>query len=416
MTDKGRIIIVGAGISGLVAAAHLESAGLAPLVLEASNRPGGRVKTDNDSGYLFDHGFQVLLTAYREVRQYLDVDALELCPFEPGAIIYQNSRKFRIGDPMRDPSVLLRMVFSGVGSPKDKYLIWKLSRSLKSTAPEILFSSNQPTTLEFLRSYGFSDAIIERFFMPFFGGIFLEQRLETSAAMFRFVFKMFAEGHAAIPKLGMEMIPGQLAKRLHSSEFRYGCTVREITSDTAYLDNGSALPFDRILVATDPAAIIPNLKGQEIQHQTTTNLYFSSDHSPLERPLIALSATPGALINNWVVLSDVSPAYAPPGKSLLSVSLRNKDANIDHDTLIGKVVGELREMTGLRDWRLDFLKRYDIPNALPVLEQPAYALQAAQHQLSDRIFLAGDYLLNGSLDAAMRSGRTGAQALLASLQ
>lgn len=414
MVPQERTLIIGAGISGLIAAAHLEKAGVTPLVIEATDRPGGRVKTDGENGFLFDRGFQVLLTAYAEVNQYLDMKALSLCEFDPGALIFFNNRRWRIGDPMRNPALLPSMAFSGVGTLRDKFLIWKLARSLKGISPEFLFSSGQLSTMEYLKSLGFSKAIIERFFVPFFGGIFLERELKTSAAMFRFVFKMFSEGLAAIPKQGMEMIPRQLAAALDKTEFRFHCRVSSVTNDAVFLDDGSSLPYNRVLIATDPGVLVPNLKGQEVSHQTTTNFYFSSPSSPLNKPVIALSASPEGLINNWVTISDVSPAYAPAGKSLVSVTLRRHAS--DHPDIAEKVADELRAMTGRSNWQLDFLKRYDIPNALPILDHPAYVLQASQHRLSDKIFLAGDYLLNGSLDAAMRSGRMGALALLSSLR
>ena len=45
MSEK-KIYIVGAGLSGLIAALELEKAGLSPVILEASDRVGGRMKTD----------------------------------------------------------------------------------------------------------------------------------------------------------------------------------------------------------------------------------------------------------------------------------------------------------------------------------------------------------------------------------
>ena len=73
-----KIHIIGAGVSGLIAAIVLENHGYHPVVLETSDRVGGRVKTDIINGYQLDHGFQVLLTAYPAVQKYLDYDALEL--------------------------------------------------------------------------------------------------------------------------------------------------------------------------------------------------------------------------------------------------------------------------------------------------------------------------------------------------
>ena len=77
MSDK-KIYIVGAGLSGLVAALELEKSGFEPVILEASDRVGGRMKTDVVDGFRLDHGFQVLNTAYPEAKRYLDFSALQL--------------------------------------------------------------------------------------------------------------------------------------------------------------------------------------------------------------------------------------------------------------------------------------------------------------------------------------------------
>ena len=54
---KPNIYIVGAGISGLIAAMVLEEKGHCPIVLEQSDRVGGRLKTDTVKGYQLDRGF-----------------------------------------------------------------------------------------------------------------------------------------------------------------------------------------------------------------------------------------------------------------------------------------------------------------------------------------------------------------------
>ena len=98
-----KIIIVGAGVAGLVAARHCEKAGFHPTIIEAEERVGGRVKTDQLDGFLLDRGFQVLLTEYEEVQRYLDLPALNLQRFQPGAVIFSAGRSFQFKDPLRDP-------------------------------------------------------------------------------------------------------------------------------------------------------------------------------------------------------------------------------------------------------------------------------------------------------------------------
>ena len=65
-----KIHIVGAGISGLIAAKTLESQGYKPVVIEATDSTGGRVKTDLVEVYQLDHGFQLLLDAYQKAKEH----------------------------------------------------------------------------------------------------------------------------------------------------------------------------------------------------------------------------------------------------------------------------------------------------------------------------------------------------------
>ena len=195
-----KIHIIGAGVSGLIAARVLENHGFSPVIIEATDRVGGRVKTDLIGGYRLDHGFQVLLTAYPAAQKYLDYKALELQKFLPGASIFLNNGQKLIGDPLRSPSLLFSTLFSGIGTLSDKIRILKLNLYLKKKSLTTIFAENEQTTHSYLTNLGFSEEIITNFFKPFFSGIFLETKLETSSRMFEFVYKMFGEGHATLPK------------------------------------------------------------------------------------------------------------------------------------------------------------------------------------------------------------------------
>ena len=82
-----QVIVVGAGLAGLVAARRLAASGLRVRVLEQEAEVGGRVRTRNVDGFTVDRGFQVLFTAYPAVRRELDLEALSLRYFSPGATI-----------------------------------------------------------------------------------------------------------------------------------------------------------------------------------------------------------------------------------------------------------------------------------------------------------------------------------------
>src|SRR4051812_49908093 len=92
-----RVIVVGAGHNGLVAAAHLAGAGLDVTVLEHAPRPGGASSSGAVTlpGFVHDHcaGFVPMTAASPAMRELeLDVawvtpDVVVAHPFEDGSAI-----------------------------------------------------------------------------------------------------------------------------------------------------------------------------------------------------------------------------------------------------------------------------------------------------------------------------------------
>lgn len=405
------VVIIGAGVAGLTAARHLEEAGRQVLVIDRADAAGGRLRTDRLDGFQLDRGFQVILTNYEEVRRYLDPAALRLRYFLPGARVFYPGGSTDVVDPLRNPEKALQALFSPMGSLMDKYRLMRLTRELRRTEVRDIFSEPSIDTAGYLQRAGFSDRITQRFFAPFFGGIFLENRLRTSHRMFRFVLKMFTEGLAAVPEEGMEAIPKLLMSSLKNTEFRFRTGVQALRPGQLLLEDGETLPFRKLIIAAYPEKILPNLAQPGTRYHTVTNLYFSAPISPIGGPLIALNAHPDALVNNFCAMSDVAATYSNGSRALVSVSVNGCPDDPD-DGLSKKVLSEIRKLTGapVQDWEL--LKIYRIAGALPVVDDVQYDLQPMSCRVLDHIYLAGDYLLNPSLDAAMRSGRRAAEALL----
>ena len=182
--DSLNIYIIGAGLSGLSAAKTLEKAGYSPIILESENEPGGRVRTTDLEGYQMEHGFQVMLDAYPKLKETLDYKALDLQTIYPGAVVFKNGKRYKIGDPTRALSFLIPSLLFPLASISDKFKTLKLNLELKKKSIETIFQEPETTTLQFLQDYGFSSKIINNFFKPFFAGIFLEPELKTSSRMF----------------------------------------------------------------------------------------------------------------------------------------------------------------------------------------------------------------------------------------
>ena len=404
MKDKETIYIIGAGVSGLIAAYELEQEGYHPVIIEQTDEVGGRVKTIHEKGYALDLGFQVLLSAYPLAKKYLDLDALELHKLESGALIYVNDKTYRIGDPMRNWKMLFPTIFSDIGSISDKLKVLKLNNRLKRKSIDEIFESHETTTLQYLIEFGFSPKIIERFFKPFFAGIFLESSIQTSSRMFEFVYKMFGEGYATIPKLGIGEISNQLKNKLHHTEFIFNCEVKDITNDKILMVSGENLPHDGVIIATNSTSMIRSHKGSDMKWKSCMCLYFEVDQTNIPANTIALIVDGGNYANNLYAYTDIKT-----GKTILSVTTLEHMNKTDAE-IIENIIAEVKKYTGAL--KVDFIHHYRIKQALPDILNLKMTVQPGENQVMDNIFLAGDALMNGSLNAAMESGRIAAKTLL----
>jgi len=370
------------------------------------------VKTDIIDGYQLDHGFQVLLDAYPKAQQYLDYSSLELQSFLPGAIIFKNSKQHTIGDPLRNSSFLLSTLISSIGTFSDKLKIFKLNLYLKKKSLKSIFNDQEYTTMMYLKNKGFTNAMIEQFFKPFFSGIFLEPHLQTSSRMFEFVYKMFGEGLAVLPKAGIGEISAQLASKLNKTNIVYNNCVQKVTETEIILNSGNTIKSDFTVIATEASNLVHNLRKQTTQWHSCDNLYFEVSEKTMTKPLIGLISDKNAIVNNIFYCNSLI-TKSKGAKELLSVTIVKKHQLEPHE-IIEKVVEDLGTYCNIKN--VKFLKHYKINNALPKLSNIQHEMQPSETKLTDTIFLAGDQLLNGSLNAAMTSGENAAISLIAVLE
>ena len=403
-----KIHIVGAGVSGLIAAKVLEDHGYFPVVIESTDRAGGRVKTDSIDGFQLDHGFQVLLSKYPAAQKYLDFDALEIQKLNSGAIIFINGQQKIIGDPLRDITVFFSTLFSPIGSLFDKFKIFQLNFLLKNKSLHDIFKTEEITTKQYLLNFGFSKQIIANFFQPFFTGIFLETELKTSSRMFEFVFKMFSEGMAVIPKGGIEEISKQLVNNLSKTTFKFKTEVTEVSGEEIQTLNGDRLKTDATIIATDADKLIKNPKRQDLKWKSCQTLYFTSKHRTIKKSFIGLLSSKNSLVNNIFYHTSLK-SNTTSKDELLSVTVV-EDHNLSDKELVTAVTNQLKAICNIQE--LQFLKMYHIPKALPDLNDLKYEVVPAETQLTSTVFLAGDVQLNGSLNAAMIAGEKAALAVI----
>lgn len=408
------VVIVGAGLAGLCCARRFHECGVSFRILEASDGFGGRVRTDLVDGFRLDRGFQVYLSAYPEGRRVLDYEPLDLKPFARGVVVRHGGHFHRIADPRCEPLGAVRALLHPLGSLRDTLRLVRLFWAIDRGTLDQQLAKDERLTLDLLRwNGGFSPALIDRLFRPWFGGTFLDPTLATSSRLFRFVFRMFASGSAAVPALGMQAIPDQIAERLPSDSVRLNARVEALRDREAVLADGDAVRGRAVVVATEGPVAAKLLHGDvsDLGSKSCVTLYYAANRAPAPETMVILDGERQGPVNSLAVMSNVSPSYAPAGQALMSVNAvgipPGDDAELDHRCRVQLASWFGSEVLG---WRM--LRVYRIPHALP--DQTAGRLDPWRRpvRLRPGCYVCGDHRDNGSIDGAMTSGFRAAQAVM----
>lgn len=420
------IIIVGAGLAGLTCARELVREGQRVLVLEALEQVGGRVRTDmHEDGYRLDRGFQVLFTAYPAAQRHLNFENLKQRLFEPGALLVKEGKLYEIADPLREPGRFLPGVLNPLISTTDKLRVLRLRNKVtRLSTAEIFAGKGQPggqdeSTEDYLRRLGFTEnKFIANFARPFYGGIFLDRSLSTSARMFQFTFKMLATGRVMLPAEGMQRVPEMLAAALPPGSIRYRARVSSILieggrASGVRLANGETIPAEQVVVATDsPSA--ERLTGRTLPTQACgcACVYFGGKERLYKQRKILLNTAPDAYVNNAVLLSNIAPTYAPPRRHLLSATILNPGDDND-EQIARRALAEIARWFPAHDlssWQM--LGVYRVPFAQLAQPPGFFDRLTANASGTPGLYLAGEYTTSSSIQGAMHSGEHAARALL----
>jgi phytoene dehydrogenase-like protein len=425
------VVIIGAGLAGLSCALSLEAAGRSVALLEASDAPGGRVRTDLVEGFRLDRGFQVMLTAYPEAKRLLDYDALQLNKFEPGALVWHGGKFHRFPDPFRNPMGAARFLFDSIVPLADKLQVAKLRARVQRGTCEEIFARTEKTTRDYLQEFPFSSNMIERFFEPFFAGVFLERELVTSSRFFEFLFRMFSIGETAVPAAGMQQIPLQLAAKLRAGTLVTGARVSTVTRNKESFqveiegkDKREAQAVVLAVAGNEGNRLLGGVGGWSVPEvrawNKTTAFCYAAQQAPVSEPIILLNGegrTAGP-VNHVAVMSAVSPQYAPPGAHLVVANgvgeAPSEDAplvSLDRAVRLhmGKWFGPV-----VNSWKM--LGAYTLARALPQQRHAEWEQASVRVAGSGGVYMCGDYRETASIQGALASGRRAAEAVVTDLR
>jgi len=408
------VAIVGAGLAGLVCARELERAGVECTVLEASDAVGGRVRTDAIDGFLLDRGFQILLTAYPQVRKRIDLDALGLAHFEPGAVVRTATGMHLLSNPLRRPTELPRTLTSPVGSLADKLRAARLVLDVRTHSVGELLHRPDTSTARRLAAAGFSAAFVTAFWKPLFAGIQLDPELEVSSRRFDIILRMLAVGSTGLPRDGMGAIPAQIAAGLREHSVRLSAPVAAAGPGAVRLEGGERIGARAVVVATDgPSA--HRLLGERVPDpgsRPAACCWYVLPAPPLRGPHLILDGEGIGPALNVVVMSEVQRSYAPAGRALLAAAVPGSGALAP--SLSERVGEQLARWFGTSTGELTHLRTDVIRHGQPAQTPPLNPRRRVD--LGDGLFVCGDHRDTASIQGAMFSGERTAAAVLRRLR
>ena len=411
-----RIVIVGAGLAGLACARVLAAAGRPFTILESSNAVGGRVRTDVVDGFLLDRGFQIFLPAYPEAKRVLDYEALDLRSIYRGADVFVKNRFHRMADPLAHPLAALKTLGESIVTMRDRWttlLLRKEVFGLREPPRELA----EMETEDYLRDFGFSEGIIDRFFRPFFGGVFLEKDLRTSARMMLFLFAMFDRAGSALPARGMQSIPDQLAMALPPGCLRLNSPVSAVRAGEVTLDTGEVLQADHVIVAVGEEVahrLLPTTENTTLlPSRSTTCMYFATDELPPGDAILHLDGDGRGPVNSVLVLSRVSPHYAPPGQHLISAAIIGAPSSTELEQVVREQMRSWFGESVVSKWR--HLRTYQIRHAQPESRQLRLGEGPLASVIQPGLYRCGDWCEHVSINGALLSGRRCGMAVMKAL-
>jgi phytoene dehydrogenase-like protein len=378
-------IVIGAGLAGLSCARVLQDAGFEVEILEKSDRVGGRVKTDVVDGFRFDHGFQVLNPAYKELQRLKILEKLDLHHLPKGFEFALDGKNCLIGDPRESIKYLKGDLSERSGSLREKFAF-------------LTFIARKPQDIDLGEAMKSSGNFYRGVVKGFLDGVFLTDSDHVSSAMAHDLLRWFMRGRPGVPALGMGELPRQLSQGLN---IRFNCVVEGVREGRVSTSEGE-LRADFIVIAADPKTTRHLASQPDLSMNPSWTWYHAVPYGGItSKYLKVLRHDP---FINSLAISNIAPRYAPSDQTLISSTTLRK---ISEEEAVEAVAATWR----ISKSELRYLSHYEIAASLP-FHGPKKPLEIPQ-MISERIFLAGDSYSIPAQQGALRSGRMAAEMIIA---
>jgi phytoene dehydrogenase-like protein len=262
------VVIVGAGISGLVCGCYLAKAGMKVLIVEQHDKPGGYFTSFKRKGFLFDaaaHSFG----NYREgghVRKILtEIGVNQLITikrFDPSDVIIAPDFKLTFWNEAKATIAGLAGIF-----PAEKDNVIRFFNFLTSATQSEIITLKNKTFSTFLHSFFKDEKLMSAFSLPVFGNGGLPPSLMHAFSGSK-IFSEFVLDGGYYPEGGIQHLPNALDQiiRQHHGDITYRKLVKKIILENnriagIELNNGETVASRYVVSACDVTQTFNTLLG-----------------------------------------------------------------------------------------------------------------------------------------------------------
>lgn len=390
-----KVAVIGGGISGIITSIGLSENGHEVHLFEKSSSLGGRIKSEEKQGTVYDIGFHVLHTGYSSVKRWIDTDAISHHKMHPSSILFTPSKQKvkLIGDVFSAPSTLIGSATSMSPFNALRLLKWRVKNKKSDDVRDI--NSRKPIDIGFTEN-GFSESFQKEFLKPLFAGITLSDERQESIEFADFIWGVMSKAPIILPKNGMKSIIEHLEKRMKNVVINLDSEIQEVTRNEITIKD-QIENFDKVVLATQQnstAKILElDLEGEE---RTTRTYIYKTKQNPIKKLQIMLNSEYNSVTSPFVHV------HSP-------TALNNTNNHLVVATLIGK--SSLEENWDLADKNMsewfpnDFteFERFSstfIANALP--NSSIEGSPRIPHEING-LLIAGDHTNHPSLHGAILS-------------
>lgn len=385
------ILVIGAGLAGLSAAVTLQKAGKEVKILEASDRPGGRVTSDLLDGYILDRGFQLINANYPEIKVLDLINEIDFITAPRDVLVSLEDRIVALGDPRSNP---LSAFNRSTGTLLEKAAILRYFATTPSSSRSIE---------EELLDAGTGN-LYHRVLRPFLEGVFLAPPSLVSAVTGREIIKSFINGKSGIPRKGVATFSQALADRVQQIDY---LDVVEALDGTTVRTQSKEHRSEAVIVATDVTTAAQLLDLRNVPRTVgSTTWYHSVEDAPIDTANLIVDGLDRGPVINSIIISKVSRDYAPKGRELISTTTLQPVSESEVRRHLSVIWG-----TSTTNWEL--IAKYEIASSLPLfgLQQE----KVVSSRICENVYIAGDFRSAPSQNGALLSGRRAAKELLKNL-